>query len=791
MKILLYIILLFDLTSCALHGSITATAPRNISNTQVGKSDNVASYGLSIRNSTRGAAFYLPYEVTNGILYTVIVDATNVRIPYFLKFTNNPGKCAVIRDQNSNIIQSVKISYNKYERIWQSANLEFQTGTNTVELSVSNVSDYQAKSFSRKRASSAVSGGVTFLAQGGWQSFAGNSPNAYNTRYNYWMDFLVSNISNLNDISVVVTTGPDTVQGNTYHAYLEPMPLNGVPKYGIDIVSGAGYQCFESGIANGEVDTGAIEFDLYINGNYASHYSYDLINMVTSNYQITYINKSYWPNNSNYQYIGYDDVSNQCFIAGPTNTPILSTGNLYEVPCRVMGYKFYDGFWNIRAGQSKSTVDNLFGYGPIICWLQGINTPNLTYTDPNNSACSVSFDNTSINSTVDIVNRMVAYSPKQSQILICSSHGGLRGMAYINQLGSNANRVQGIITIDSPIKGIELLRGGVAALGPKITHEVGILFSGAESMLAVVPAAYLDPIIFAAINANTNYIAESLNLTSGTNTASEIYDIATGNVPAAYFSSTVLNQMDPQGDFAQKYLGAGNITPIADSNYNNLAVAAANNVINSINAVNETFSPILPSNVLVGEIVGHNNDPMYIAGMPGEPAYETAVSIKNDISDTLYSGYGWVLLWTALWEATIVNYPLGAWYGDRANDILAAYDWVTNYVNNTGDLLGDRDNDCLIAARSQQRTIAETGGTPIELNNYIRNIPDEIHNQGAGSQLLDKDHHPMIWGQGGTWGQATNNLPAVSYGNATPIIAYWFGLHSKDGWAQISTNISF
>ena len=753
MRIIITFLILFFMASCGLENSNDLQKPAVDNKIQQEfAADLIRSSKLAIRNATRADVFYIPYNVISKNSCEIIMESN--QIPYFFIFTNNPvGKSAVIKDQKGEIIQIIPIDWNEYEKIWQTGNVYFQTGTNTIEISSTNVEVPQTmtSSLAKRASASQVLPAFNFLSLGGWKIYVEGDPygNFKIIKYNMWMDFIISNVVTPYEIKVKIVNGPSQIKGKEYAAIRET-PLNGVTKYGIDIVDGAGFNIEANGVPS---YTGNISFNLYINKCLVKTYTYDLINTVNNNTrtvpQVTwYFN--YGPG-TRYDYLGLDEnIRQQVFL----QTTPSGVSEIYRVPFYATSHDFIDGYY--KTPGNPIVFDYLTNYntGIQLLFLQGINTTDLKIYNPYYNNESNQY-NTSIDSTETIVHKMVAWSPPFDQILIAHSHGGMRGLAYINEMGANANRIKGFISIDSPLKGFEGLRGGTVVMGQKVSHEVDTLVNGGYAILNAIPFGIIIEWLVSEIRKSAEAIADDLSLTRGTPLA-DIVNTARGKTPSM-FSEQVLNEMDPQGYFAQKYLGA------------------------SANGSN--FSKIIPSNVLVGQIVGMKNDPLYYLGNEEDDAYKNVIDVKRNISTGLGVTEGFLIAIGTTYMLIPGMYPLGLWYYYQALNAGLALDWVNNYTNYFGDLLGDRQNDSLTAVYSQSRTNDDLGGTPISLN-YYQEVPNMIHSL---NKKIASDVHPKVWGVGG--GMQTKTISATANTNyGTPIIWGWFEAHKHEGWIYNNPN---
>ena len=738
MKILINILILFFMVSCGLE---SADMEQKVQDNSIVKETyaELGASGLTIRNSTRAALYLLEYYVKSSNSCAVYMDIEKSKIPYYLIFSNNPGKSVAIKDYDGNISQSVKVVWNEYEKIWQTENVYFKPGENNIELSASDIAEKQAP---MKSAENPDLPAFTFLSWGGWQSFVESDPsgNFYRIKYNLWMDFSVSNALTIYEMKVKVISGPAAIVGNEYKSVPEAS-YNGLIKYGIDIVSGAGYKTMSYGSVSFD---NSITVRLYINNCLVRDFDFNLVNTVDNNTLIYNTNNSYFSYGIGYNYAGLDDVyRQQVFIRA-----LSGYKDVYRVPLYAMDHKFYDGYYHSLTG--TPTVYNYmtnFNNSPMLLFLNGMNTPNLSYTYPYNTGITTNFISTSIVPTDKIVDIMTRWSPPKSQILIAHSHGATRGLAYIKSMGVNADRIKGFISIDGLLKGNEVMRGGIAKTGPEVFNIFDILIKGSDAMLTA-GFGLIGSEILNMILDNRELIARKLGLTSN-ELICDILSLSRGLLPS-FFTPEMLNQVNPESSFIQNYLGAG--------------------------STGSNFSPILPSHVYVGQIIGLNNDPMYFAGSPGESNYDNAKIAITAIGIGLGVAEGFNIV-AGISYTSIGLLPLGIWHFYHAYNAGAALDWVNNYSNYYGDLLGSRENDCLVPKYSQMRGINELGGRPIDVVDWQFTITNMIHNCNL---KLANNVHPEVWGTNGGLVSRTINPGGKIYD--------WFVLR---GWKVDSSKMNY
>ena len=391
----------------------------------------------------------------------------------------------------------------------------------------------------------------------------------------------------------------------------------------------------------------------------------------------------------------------------------------------------------------------------MLLFLNGMNTPNLSYTYPYNTGIKTNFDNTSLAPTDEIVKIMNNWSPPKPQIMIAHSHGAMRGLAYIKSMGVNADRIKGFISIDGLLKGNEIIRGGLNNTGGRVSHALNTLIDGVESMVSAGTGP-IGNFLYNALVDNHKYIIDTLQIDSNQIIA-DIFRMSKGELPH-FFSAEMLSQVDPNSSFCQNYLGS------------------------QFDAT--SWSKIIPDHVFVGQIVGLNNDPLYFAGSPGDLGYDIANISKIAIELGLALSYGKLLAdtttvaaYSLVWGWVPWVIELGEWYAMQANYSRDALDWVYNYKENFGDLLGDRENDCLVPKKCQMRGINELGGRPIDVVDWQFTITNMIHNCNL---KLANNVHPEVWGTNGGLVSRTINPGGKIYD--------WFVLR---GWKVDSSKMNY
>ena len=234
--LVLAFVLAFMSTSC----SITTNVGQDQNRQNQAESNPL---GLRVLNSTRDAVTQLAINIING--EKVSIDVTNSSIPYYLTFTKEPSKIALIRDSEGEVIDEADIVYNEYEHIWQTANIYFKPGNNTIEFinlpySIKKSMQKASGIFWNNPISSnacTFNGTLAFLSLGGWQSCVSYQGTGYNPsvtseiRYNLWIDFSTSTPQNISSIKVKIINGPSHIIGNIYNATVES-GVNGQTKYG-------------------------------------------------------------------------------------------------------------------------------------------------------------------------------------------------------------------------------------------------------------------------------------------------------------------------------------------------------------------------------------------------------------------------------------------------------------------------------------------------------------------------------------------------------------------------------
>jgi len=357
------------------------------------------------------------------------------------------------------------------------------------------------------------------------------------------------------------------------------------------------------------------------------------------------------------------------------------------------------------------------------------------------------------------------HKDKNNMILIGHSLGGLKALAYasyVSQLGE-PNRVKGVITMGSPLKGFTALARGREGLNRQMDDWV-------KKIADAVDAAFLN------LRPLLPGIAEGLGgiggAVAGYKFSTEFRDKVNAKIDL-YVNDATIPQLTPGSEFLKKYIEAKVVKTLYGDWYlvpRWIASSMANDktlqgkILIDWNYRDykccqvyippvQVREPRINKNIYVGMIVGQNND-LYQSMSDSE-----AEKTEKDIRD-LENG-----LKTARNAASVLKYvfcldpcyfSLYQWIENKCSEAV----WVLENFNTDtwGTLLGGRKNDFLITEDSQQRDLSQIGGKPINFDdlsiynpadrNGIKRVQTAIHHTDKPRNFSEYNH-PEIWGQGG------------------------------------------
>lgn len=291
----------------------------------------------------------------------------DTNIPYIFFSKQGRGNLIIVKNQLGQEISRAKLSYNTFEKSWQSANIYLCRGKNVLEFTEDEVQ--QAVSSNQ---SGVTAGTFDFnntvirnIASGGWKEYqryqgtGTNPPQIYRCeKYNLWWDFTVTSTNIVDGIYVIINDGPDAIKGNVYQAYPDKyQDLSGVTKYSIDVTGGGGYK---EQLDSTTTLTPSIKYQVrvvYKNFSFATspEYTYNLIADVDKNTTV------WWKNASSscyYDYLGVaPDGKTQYFLEIRKQDQYKT---LKQVPSAEVSHDYLDGYWKKGGGYELKALPPLY-----------------------------------------------------------------------------------------------------------------------------------------------------------------------------------------------------------------------------------------------------------------------------------------------------------------------------------------------------------------------------------------------------------------------------------------------
>lgn len=371
----------------------------------------------------------------------------------------------------------------------------------------------------------------------------------------------------------------------------------------------------------------------------------------------------------------------------------------------------------------------------------------------------------------------------QKKVIVGQSQGGVRALAFANNY---PNQTAAVITIGSPVKGHPMLLN-VQTTKNSLNDAVKTIVDGG---LNVVPV--LGPIVvgFSTAFIPGNTIGDKIvnvcldcKVYKDNLCMRDLLNMAQDTTTTQYPGISDLN---PKSPFMQHTIYHAGCKVTVETVKVQTGTSTAPQVIGSstgyipgttFQALDNTKIPVLttpeyniyilfkvdipqkiPSDVYVSFIRGTQNDPLSyfdsakrqeVRGMMDTYMNVTLTAGNIERGLAISAGVAAVGLACCLnIPGAIAAAASSAALGDSSQRCYNGHDWVSGYVTNFGNLLGETRNDCFIPYSAQAWNTSQIGGTPMGASEVVAEFP-----VNHAEELSDS----RIWGTGGAMGKALND----------------------------------